>query len=48
MSDTAAPIGLFDRARRRIATVWRDMAASVSPAEDDGIAVAGQSAKGVL
>ena len=38
MSETAAPTGLFDRARRRIVTVWRDMAAHVSPAEDDGIA----------
>lgn len=37
MSDTAA-IGLFDRAIRRIATVWRDMASSVSSEEDDSIA----------
>ncbi len=34
MSETAAaPIGLFDRAIRRIATVWRDMASTV-PDED--------------
>ena len=38
MSETAAPTGLFDRALRRIATVWRDMAASVSGDEDDSIA----------
>lgn len=38
MSETAAPTRLFDRAMRRIATVWRDMAASVSPGEDEGIA----------
>jgi malonyl-CoA decarboxylase len=37
MSDTAAP-GLFDRAIRRITTVWRDMAAGVSREEDDSIA----------
>jgi malonyl-CoA decarboxylase len=36
MSDVAAP-GLFDRAIRRITDVWRDMAASVSREEDDGI-----------
>ena len=30
MSDTAVPIGLFDRAIRRITTVWRDMASSVA------------------
>ncbi len=38
MSDTAAaaPIGLFDRAIRRIATVWRDMASTV-PDEDQSI-----------
>ena len=37
MSDTAAaPIGLFDRAIRRIATVWRDMASTV-PEEDQSI-----------
>jgi malonyl-CoA decarboxylase len=38
MSETAAPVGLFDRAIRRIANVWRDMAASVSADEDEGIA----------
>ena len=38
MSETAAaaPIGLFDRAIRRIATVWRDMASTV-PDEDSSI-----------
>ena len=34
MSDAAAP-GLFDRAIRRITTVWRDMAAGVA---EDSIA----------
>ena len=38
MSDTAVEIGLFDRAIRRIATVWRDMASTVSVDEDQGIA----------
>src|SRR6185312_3006563 len=38
MSDTVAPIGLFDRALRRIATVWRDMAAGVAPEDDESIA----------
>ena len=38
MSDTAVQIGLFDRAIRRIATVWRDMASTVSVDEDEGIA----------
>ena len=38
MSDTAVPIGLFDRAIRRIAGVWRDMASGVSADEDQGIA----------
>ena len=38
MSDTAVQIGLFDRAIRRIATVWRDMASTVAVNEDDGIA----------
>src|SRR5689334_9159814 len=38
MSETAAaPIRLFDRAIRRIATVWRDMASSVAVDEDEGI-----------
>lgn len=38
MSDATAPIGLFDRAIRRIANVWRDMAASVAGEEDESIA----------
>ncbi len=38
MSDAAAPIGLFDRAIRHIAGVWRDMASSVSTDDDDSIA----------
>lgn len=38
MSETAVAPGLFDRAIRRIANVWRDMAASVSADEDDSIA----------
>jgi len=38
MSETAAPPGLFDRAIRRIAGVWRDMADRVSTDEDQGIA----------
>ncbi len=38
MSETAVQIGLFDRAIRRIATVWRDMASTVSVNEDEGIA----------
>ena len=38
MSDAAVPIGLFDRAIRRIAGVWRDMASSVGTDEDDSIA----------
>src|ERR1019366_4472110 len=32
-----ASTGLFDRAIRRIATVWRDMAAGVAREEDDSI-----------
>src|SRR5271167_1307502 len=36
MSDIAAP-GLFDRAIRRITTVWRDMAAGVAREDDDSI-----------
>ncbi len=36
MNDVAAP-NLFDRAVRRIATVWRDMAAAVSHEEGDDI-----------
>ena len=38
MSETAASIGLFDRAIRRIATVWRDMADRVGTDEDQSIA----------
>ena len=38
MSDAAVTAGLFDRAMRRIATAWRDMASSVSADEDQGIA----------
>ena len=38
MSDTAVQIGLFDRAIRRIANVWRDMASTVSTAEGESIA----------
>jgi malonyl-CoA decarboxylase len=38
MSETTAPIGLFDRAIRRITGVWRDMAASVSAEGDQSIA----------
>ncbi len=37
MSDTAVQIGLFDRAIRRIATVWRDMASTVSAPEGESI-----------
>jgi malonyl-CoA decarboxylase len=37
MSETISN-GLFDRAIRRIATVWRDMASGVSSEEDDSIA----------
>ncbi len=38
MGETAAPPGLFDRAIRRIAGVWRDMADRVSTDEDQDIA----------
>ena len=38
MSETTAPIGLFDRAIRRITGVWQGMAASVSSDDDDSIA----------
>jgi malonyl-CoA decarboxylase len=38
MSETTAPIGLFDRAIRRITGVWQGMAASVSGDDDDSIA----------
>lgn len=37
MSDIATP-GLFDRALRRLTSVWRDMAASVGTEEDESIA----------
>jgi malonyl-CoA decarboxylase len=36
MADLATP-GLLDRAIRRITDAWRDMAASVAPAEDESI-----------
>lgn len=38
MSEIAAPAGLFDRAIRRIAHVWREMGASVGREADDSIA----------
>ncbi len=38
MSETTAPIGLFDRAIRRITEVWRDMAAGVAVEGDQSIA----------
>ena len=38
MSETASPIGLFDRAMRRITGVWRDMASTVSTPEGDSLA----------
>jgi len=37
MGETAAPIGLFDRAIRRIANVWRDMASGVAVDENQGV-----------
>ena len=37
MSETTAPIGLFDRAIRRLTGVWQGMAASVSGDDDDSI-----------
>lgn len=37
MSETAVQTGLFDRAIRRIATVWRDMASTVSATEGESI-----------
>jgi malonyl-CoA decarboxylase len=37
MTDTAVQTGLFDRAIRRIATVWRDMASTVSTPEGESI-----------
>ena len=39
MSDAAAQIGLFDRALRRLTTVWRDMASTVG---DETDSIAGQ------
>ncbi len=36
MADLSTP-GLLDRAIRRITDAWRDMAASVAPAEDESI-----------
>ena len=38
MSETTAPIGLFDRALRRLTGVWQGMAASVSTEGDESIA----------
>jgi malonyl-CoA decarboxylase len=38
MSETVIRPGLFDRAIRRITTVWRDMAASVGGDDDESIA----------
>ena len=38
VANAPAPVGLFDRAMRRIATVWRDMASSVTTDDDDDIA----------
>ena len=38
MSETTAPIGLFDRAIRRITGVWRDMAAGVTVEGDQSLA----------
>jgi malonyl-CoA decarboxylase len=38
MSDLAAPAGLFDRALRRVTTLWRDMASSVTGGEEEGFA----------
>jgi malonyl-CoA decarboxylase len=37
MSDVAEQSGLFDRALRRVASLWRDMADRVSGAEEDSI-----------
>ena len=37
MSDSSPSPGLFDRAIRRITTVWRDMAAGVAGEDDDSI-----------
>ncbi len=38
MSETTAPIGLFDRAIRRLTGVWRDMAAGVTVEGDQSFA----------
>lgn len=38
MSEIGAPAGLFDRALRRIAGVWRDMGSGVATEDDDSIA----------
>jgi malonyl-CoA decarboxylase len=38
LASAPAPVGLFDRALRRIATVWRDMASGVIAEEDESIA----------
>ena len=38
MSEIGAPAGLFDRALRRIAGVWRDMGSGVAAEDDDSIA----------
>ena len=38
MSETTAPIGLFDRAIRRLTGAWRDMAAGVSAEGDQSVA----------
>lgn len=38
MSDVAASPGLLDRALRRVTSLWRDMAATVSGGEEEGIA----------
>src|SRR5918998_2216978 len=37
MSDAAAQSGLFDRALRRVTSLWRDMAERVSGSEEDSI-----------
>jgi malonyl-CoA decarboxylase len=37
MSDVAEQSGLFDRALRRVASLWRDMAERVSGAEEDSV-----------
>jgi malonyl-CoA decarboxylase len=37
MSTPVAPPGLFDRALRRLASVWREMAASVGAEDGDGV-----------